>query len=87
MKNNKYVIKLASGYDMPMLGHGTRKVFGKVLINAIKTSLGIGYRHLTWMGNPAWAKDKIHLEELTEALRRSGVDRKKVFIMSLYIIY
>ncbi len=65
---------LPSGGSMPLLGLGTWQITGPTATDAVAWALEAGYRHLdtaTVYRNEA---------EVGEGLRRSGVDRREVFL-------
>ena len=67
-------VKLPSGDLMPTLGLGCWQSPPEQLIPAVQHALNVGYRHIdgaTIYGNE---------EALGEGLRRSGVDRKDVWV-------
>ena len=68
------VIRLSSGYDMPVLGIGTYSLRGKTCVNAVRTALESGYRLIdtaTFYGNE---------REVGEAVRDSGIPRGEIFV-------
>ena len=71
---NAPVIKLNSGYDMPILGLGTYSLHGKICISSVKSALVNGFRKFdtaSIYGNE---------EEVGEAIRQSGVPREEIFV-------
>jgi len=77
MKDIKSHIILNNGVKMPWLGFGTyRAKNGAELIEAVKESLRIGYRHIdtaSFYGNE---------EEVGIAIKESGVPREEIFLVS-----
>tara|TARA_Y100000310_G_scaffold345469_1_gene465337 strand:+ start:3166 stop:3984 length:819 start_codon:yes stop_codon:yes gene_type:complete len=69
-------IKLASGFEMPMLGLGTWKSQGNDVKNAITIALKNKYTHI----DTAWIYQ--NQNEIGEAIKESGVEREKLFITS-----
>ena len=66
-------LTLNNGVQMPLVGFGTFMLGGQVCINAVMTALESGYRMIDTAeayGNEA---------EVGEAIRQSGIDRKKLF--------
>ena len=59
---------------IPMIGLGTMTLKGDVCVQAVKTALQVGYRHL----DTAWFYG--NEKENGEGLRQSGVKREDVFI-------
>ena len=39
-------VRLSSGYDMPLVGLGTSGLSGDKCTQAVKTALGLGFRHI-----------------------------------------
>ncbi|MEX0668415.1 MAG: aldo/keto reductase [Candidatus Saccharimonadales bacterium] len=69
-------IKLKSGHSIPVLGFGTTELVGDVGVEAIKTAISMGYRHIdtaTMYGNH---------EAIAQAIAESGVDRSELYITS-----
>jgi len=64
----------AHGAHIPQIGLGTMQLTGEAGVQAIKTALEIGYRHLDTAAH--YGNEK----ENGEALRASGVKREDVFI-------
>eukprot|EP00118_Oscarella_pearsei_P004877 m.21620 g.21620 ORF g.21620 m.21620 type:complete len:731 (+) comp28191_c0_seq2:264-2456(+) len=67
--------RLASGYQMPLLGIGTAGLFGSEVIDIVKHALKIGYR----MIDSAQAYDEA---SVGRGIAESGVDRSSIFIVS-----
>jgi diketogulonate reductase-like aldo/keto reductase len=69
------LVTLSNGVDMPMLGFGTFQIEdGKVVINAVKTALELGYRHIDTAavyGNECG---------VGEGIRQSGIARENLFV-------
>ena len=67
-------VALMSGARMPLLGLGTWQARGRSAVEAVRTALDIGYRHVdtaTVYGNEA---------EVGRALAGSGIPRAEVFV-------
>lgn len=64
----------AHGASIPALGFGTWQLEGDVCVEAVKTALACGYRHI----DTAQIYD--NEAEVGEALADSGVDREDVFV-------
>ena len=64
----------AHGCRITQIGFGTMTLKGDVCVQAVKTALQLGYRHL----DTAWFYG--NEEEVGEGLRQSGVNREDVFI-------
>ena len=65
------VVKLASGYDLPVVGLGTYALRGNTCVNAVRTALESGYRLIdtaSFYGNE---------REVGEGVRASGVPREE----------
>ena len=68
------VIRLSSGYDMPVLGIGTYSLRGSDCVNAVRAALLSGCRLIdtaSFYGNE---------REVGRGVRASGVPREEVFI-------
>lgn len=68
---------LANNYKMPSIGFGTYKLEdGKQTVEAVKTALEVGYRHLDCA--------EIYENQLSvsQGIKLSGVNRKEIFITS-----
>jgi len=64
----------AHGARIPMIGFGTMTLKGDVCVQAVKTALQMGYRHL----DTAWFYG--NEKEVGEGMRQSGVKRDDIFI-------
>ncbi len=64
----------AHGARIPQIGFGTMTLKDDVCVQAVKTALQLGYRHL----DTAWFYG--NEKEVGEGLRQSGVKREEVFI-------
>ncbi len=64
----------AHGARIPQIGFGTMTLKEDVCVQAVKTALQVGYRHL----DTAWFYG--NEKEVGEGLRQSGVKREEVFI-------
>lgn len=68
------VVKLNSGYDMPVVGIGTYSLHHEVCVNAVYAALQHGYRMIdtaSFYGNE---------REVGKAVRQSGVPREEIFV-------
>ncbi len=73
-KGRAPVIRLSSGYDMPVLGLGTYSLRGKTCVNSVRAALELGYRMIdtaTYYGNEC---------EVGRAVRESGLPREEIFV-------
>ncbi len=66
--------KIIQGVEVPEIGLGTFKLIGKSGEQAIKTALGIGYRHIDT------AQDYKNEKMVGQAIRQSAVNREDLFI-------
>ncbi|MDE6442652.1 MAG: aldo/keto reductase [Clostridia bacterium] len=70
------IVKLNSGYEMPVLGLGTYSLTGDTCKNAVLSALSQGYRLI----------DTAHMygneREIGEAIRQSGVPREEIFVIT-----
>ncbi len=68
------VIRLSSGYDMPVVGLGTYSLKGDVCVNSVKAAIAAGFRKI----------DTAHMygneEEVGRGVRESGVPRDEIFV-------
>lgn len=70
------VVKLASGYDLPVVGLGTYALRGNTCVNAVRTALESGYRLIdtaSFYGNE---------REVGEGVRASGVPREEIVVQT-----
>lgn len=70
------VVKLSSGYDLPVVGLGTYALHGNTCMNAVRTALESGYRLIdaaSFYGNE---------REVGEGVRASGVPREEVVVQT-----
>lgn len=68
------MIRLNSGYDMPIVGLGTYSLTGDVCVNSVKSALALGFRKIDTAhiyGNEA---------EVGKGVRESGVPREDIFV-------
>lgn len=65
---------LNNGVEMPALGLGVFQSSPEVTASVVEAALGIGYRHIDT------AAAYLNEREVGEGLRRSGIDRREVFI-------
>lgn len=68
------VVKLNSGYDMPVVGLGTYSLRGGACIQAVRAAVQNGYR-LIDTASYYWNE-----REVGEGIRKSGVAREEVFV-------
>ncbi len=66
--------KKAQGVTIPEIGLGTYKLIGKECKNTVRQALDIGYRHIDT------AQMYKNEREIGEAVKKSGIDRSKLFI-------
>jgi diketogulonate reductase-like aldo/keto reductase len=64
----------AHGCRIPQIGLGTMTLKGDVCVQAVKTALQVGYRHI----DTAWFYG--NEKEVGEGLRQSGVKREDIFL-------
>ena len=70
------VVKLSSGYDLPVVGLGTYALHGSTCVNAVRTALESGYQLIdtaSFYGNE---------REVGEGVRASGVPREEVVVQT-----
>ena len=70
------VMKLSSGYDLPVVGLGTYALHGSTCVNAVRTALASGYRLIdtaSFYGNE---------REVGEGVRASDVPRGEVVVQT-----
>lgn len=67
---------LNNGVEIPKLGFGTWMIDNQAVVQAVKTALAIGYRHI----DTAQAYE--NEEGVGAAIRESAVDRKDIFVTS-----
>lgn len=70
------VIRLSSGYDMPVVGLGTYSLRGTVCVNAVSLAIQNGYRMIDtafFYGNE---------REVGEGIKKSGVPRSEIFVIT-----
>lgn len=71
---NAPIVRLSSGYEMPILGLGTYSLHNNVCVNSIKSALAAGFRKFdsaSVYGNE---------EEVGQAIRESDVPREEIFV-------
>ena len=68
------IFKLSNDILIPALGFGTWKVKGDDCVNAVKTAITVGYRHI----DTAWIYK--NEKEVGQAIRESGIPRSEFFI-------
>lgn len=73
---NAPTVRLNSGYDMPIVGIGTYSLRGSTCVKAVDTAIQSGYRMI----------DTAHIYgnecEVGEAVRKSGVPRSEIFVIT-----
>lgn len=70
------VIRLSSGYEMPVVGLGTYSLRGTVCVNAVSLAIQNGYRMIdtaSFYGNE---------REVGEGIKKSGVPRSEIFVIT-----
>jgi diketogulonate reductase-like aldo/keto reductase len=70
----EHTVELASGATMPVLGLGTWQASGRSVVDAVRTALEVGYRHIdtaTMYGNE---------RQVGQAIVESGVLRDEIFV-------
>lgn len=70
------VVKLSSGYGLPVVGLGTYALHGSTCVNAVRTALESGYRLIdtaSFYGNE---------REVGEGVRASGVPREEIVVQT-----
>lgn len=69
-------IKLNNGQTMPGYGYGVYKMFGQELFSGIACALACGYRYID---TASFYKNE---KEVGEAVRKTGIRREELFIVS-----
>lgn len=69
-------VKLNSGIEMPMLGYGVYQVTPQECERCVLDALALGYRHIDT------AQAYNNEREVGNAVKKSGIDRKEIFITS-----
>ena len=69
-------IKLSNGVEMPLVGYGVYRVTPEECEQCVLDALQTGFRHIDT------AQSYFNEQQVGNAIRRSGVDRKEVFITS-----
>src|SRR3954469_25443623 len=69
-------IRLNNGVEIPQLGFGVFLVKPEECVEAVTAALEVGYRHIDTA--EMYGNEK----EVGEGVRRSGLDRSKVFVTS-----
>ena len=70
------MVKLSSGYDLPVVGLGTYALHGSTCVNVVWTALESGYRLIdtaSFYGNE---------REVGEGVRKSGVPREEIVVQT-----
>lgn len=70
------VIRLSSGYEMPVVGLGTYSLRGTVCVNAVSLAIQNGYRMIdtaSFYGNE---------REVGKGIKKSGVPRSEIFVIT-----
>lgn len=70
------VVKLNSGYEMPIIGLGTYSLTGQTCIDAVKSALEQGYRLI----DTAYMYE--NEREVGQAIRESGIPREDIFVIT-----
>lgn len=76
MKNNKEIVILNNGVNMPNIGFGTSLIEGEECINNIKQALQAGYRHID---TASAYKNEIYIGQ---AIKESKISREEIFVTS-----
>lgn len=69
-------IRLSSGFEMPKLGYGTFRLKGEECTGAVANAIECGYRLIDTA--EAYGNE----EAVGEGIKRSGIDRKELFIVT-----
>lgn len=69
-------IRLTNGVEMPMMGYGVYQVRPEECERCVADALSLGYRHIDT------AQSYFNEQEVGNALRHSGIDRREIFITS-----
>lgn len=69
-------VKLNNGIEMPILGYGVYQVTPAECEQCVLDALELGYRHIDT------AQAYFNEEQVGNAIRKSGIDRKEIFITS-----
>ena len=69
-------VKLNNGIEMPMLGYGVYQVTPQECERCVLDALALGYRHIDT------AQAYNNEREVGNAIKKSGIDRKEIFITS-----
>ncbi len=70
------IMKMNDGNKIPILGLGTWELRGQRCVDAVKTALEIGYRHID---TAAFYQNH---REIAQAIKESGINRGEIFITS-----
>ncbi len=76
MKNNKEIVILNNGVNMPNIGFGTSLIEGEECVNNIKQALQAGYRHID---TASAYKNEIYIGQ---AIKESKISREEIFVTS-----
>ncbi len=69
-------IRLNNGVEIPQLGFGVYQIEPENTVEAVRTALEIGYRHIDTA--EMYGNEK----EVGQAIRESGIDRSEIFVTS-----
>ncbi len=69
-------IRLNNGVEIPQLGFGVYQIEPEDTVEAVRTALEVGYRHIDTA--EMYGNEK----EVGQAVRESGIDRSEVFVTS-----
>uniref|UniRef100_A0A8D9A9R2 Alcohol dehydrogenase [NADP(+)] A n=1 Tax=Cacopsylla melanoneura TaxID=428564 RepID=A0A8D9A9R2_9HEMI len=72
------VVKLNSGYDMPMIGLGTWQAKPEEVKKAVETALNVGYRHIDTA--PGYHNEEAIGETVEKWIQDSGNSREDIFL-------
>ncbi|KAJ3119600.1 hypothetical protein HK098_005306 [Nowakowskiella sp. JEL0407] len=67
-------LKLLSGESIPVIGLGVWQAYGKDVVDAVRSALQLGYRHIDT------AQLYENEEEVGQGIRESGVPRSEIFV-------
>ena len=76
MKNNKEIVILNNGVNMPNIGFGTSLIEREECVNNIKQALQAGYRHID---TASAYKNEIYIGQ---AIKESKISREEIFVTS-----
>eukprot|EP01111_Echinosteliopsis_oligospora_P004167 TRINITY_DN1661_c0_g1_i1.p1 TRINITY_DN1661_c0_g1~~TRINITY_DN1661_c0_g1_i1.p1 ORF type:complete len:295 (-),score=64.15 TRINITY_DN1661_c0_g1_i1:107-991(-) len=74
LDNISATFTLNNGQTIPVLGLGTWEIYGKDVIQPVKSALALGYRHID---TAKWYENE---KELGQAVRESGLPRESIYV-------